>query len=49
MPTTKGLPHFEDHMVGGGGLPQQLRWTADNYGTFLQGSIKLGPCKSDLF
>jgi outer membrane protease len=49
METTKGLMHFEDHIVGGGGSPQQLRWTADNYGMFLQGSIKLGPYKNDLF
>jgi hypothetical protein len=49
METTKGHTHFEGHIVGGGGLPQELRWTADNIGMFLQGSIKLGPYRNDLF
>jgi hypothetical protein len=49
METTKGHTHFEGNVVGGGGQPQELRWTADSYGMFLQGSIKLGPYKNDLF
>ena len=49
MRTTKGHTHFEGHIVGGGGVAQELRWTADHYGVFVQGSIKLGPYPSEIF
>jgi hypothetical protein len=40
---TRGLTHFEDHIVGGGGLPQPVDWKVQNFGVFLQASLKLGP------
>jgi hypothetical protein len=40
---TKGLTHFEDHVVGGGALPQPVDWKVQNFGVFLQASLKLGP------
>jgi hypothetical protein len=39
---TKGNTHFEDHIVGGGGLPQPVDWKTESYGVFVQGSIKFG-------
>jgi hypothetical protein len=40
---TNGHTHFEDHIVGGVGVPQVLDWKIESYGVFLQSSIKLGP------
>jgi outer membrane protease len=40
---TKGNTHFEDHIVGGGGLPQPVEWKTESYGVFVQGSLKFGP------
>jgi hypothetical protein len=40
---TNGHTHFEDHIVGGGGMAQVVNWKTDNYGVFLQSSVKLGP------
>jgi hypothetical protein len=40
---TRGTTHFENHIVGGGGLPQPVDWKVQNFGVFLQASLKLGP------
>jgi outer membrane protease len=40
---TKGLSHFEGHVVGVNALPQVVKWKTDNFGVFLQTSVKLGP------
>lgn len=38
-----GFTHFENHIVGFAGAPQKLDWKTQNYGVFLQTSLKLGP------
>jgi outer membrane protease len=40
---TSGLTHFEDHVVGVAASPQPVDWKVQNYGVFLQMSLKLGP------
>jgi hypothetical protein len=40
---TSGLTHFENHIVGFQALPQPVDWKTDNYGVFLQTSLKFGP------
>ena len=40
---THGLTHFEDHVIGFTALPQVVEWKTQNFGIFLQGSMKLGP------
>ena len=40
---TKGFTHFENHVVGFTALPQAVEWKTQNFGVFLQGSLKLGP------
>jgi len=38
-----GLTHFENHVVGIAALPQAVDWSVDDYGMFLQMSLKFGP------
>jgi hypothetical protein len=38
-----GHTHFENHVVGVTAVPQVVNWKTDNYGVFLQSSVKLGP------
>jgi hypothetical protein len=40
---TRGLTHFEDHIVGFTASAQPVEWKVQNYGVFLQMSLKLGP------
>jgi hypothetical protein len=40
---TKGLTHFEGHIVSVAASSQPVNWKTDSYGVFLQGSLKLGP------
>lgn len=40
---TDGFTHFENHIVGGGGVPQPVNWMTESYGVFVQGSFKFGP------
>jgi hypothetical protein len=40
---TKGHTHFEGHVVGFAALPQVVSWKTDNFGVFVQTSVKLGP------
>jgi hypothetical protein len=40
---TKGLTHFDGHVVAFEALPQPVDWKTDNYGVFLQMSLKFGP------
>jgi hypothetical protein len=40
---THGITHFENHIIGGGGSPQPVDWKVQNFGLFLQASLKLGP------
>jgi hypothetical protein len=40
---TKGLTHFEGHVVHFDASPQPVDWKTDNYGVFLQTSLKFGP------
>ena len=40
---TTGLTHFENHVVGLVALPQPVDWKIDNFGMFLQLSVKFGP------
>jgi hypothetical protein len=42
---SNGFTHFENHIVGGGGLPQVLKWKAEHFGVFLQSSVKFGPAR----
>jgi outer membrane protease len=49
MQTTEGHTHFENHVVTGTGLAQELRWSVDHYGIFLQGSIAFGPYASEAY
>jgi hypothetical protein len=39
----RGNTHFENHIVGFAALPQVVEWKTENFGVFVQGSIKLGP------
>ena len=43
MQTTQGLTHFDDHTVGVTAVPQPVDWKVDNFGIFLQLSLKFGP------
>jgi hypothetical protein len=43
MQTTEGLTHFENHIVGVTTIPQPVDWKVDNFGMFLQLSLKFGP------
>ena len=38
-----GLTHFEGRVVGFNALPQPVDWKLDNFGAFIQASVKLGP------
>jgi hypothetical protein len=40
---TRGFTHFEDHITGGGGVPQVVDWKVQNFGVFVQMGLKLGP------
>jgi hypothetical protein len=40
---TKGYTHFEGHVVGDLAFPQPVNWKTDNFGAFVQTSIKFGP------
>ncbi len=40
---TRGFTHFENHVVGFTAAPQVVEWKTQNYGVFLQASLKLGP------
>ena len=40
---TRGFTHFEDHIAGGGGVPQVVDWKVQNFGVFVQMGLKLGP------
>ena len=40
---TRGVTHFENHIVGFTALPQPVEWKTQNFGVFLQASLKLGP------
>ena len=40
---TRGFTHFEDHVVAFTALPQVVEWKTQNFGVFLQGSLKFGP------
>jgi hypothetical protein len=39
----RGFTHFENHIVGFTASPQVLEWKTQNFGVFLQASLKLGP------
>ena len=40
---TRGLTHFENHVAGVAAQAQPVEWKTQNYGVFLQASMKLGP------
>ena len=40
---TSGFTHFEGHVVGVTAFPQPVTWKSDNFGAFVQTSIKFGP------
>jgi hypothetical protein len=40
---TQGQAHFEGHVIGFVTPPQPVNWKVDNFGVFLQSSVKLGP------
>ena len=40
---THGLTHFDNHVSGVAALAQPVDWKTQNYGMFLQTSLKLGP------
>lgn len=40
---TRGFTHFENHIVGFAASPQPVEWKTQNFGVFLQASLKLGP------
>jgi hypothetical protein len=40
---SRGFTHFENHVVGFTAVPQVLEWKTQNFGVFLQASVKLGP------
>lgn len=39
----RGFTHFENHVVAFTALPQVVEWKTQNFGVFLQGSLKFGP------
>ena len=39
----RGFTHFENHVVGFTAFPQVVEWKTQNFGVFLQASLKLGP------
>jgi outer membrane protease len=40
---TRGLSHFENHVVALPAFPQPVDWKVDNFGMFLQLSVSFGP------
>jgi hypothetical protein len=42
---SRGQTHFENHIIGMTAVPQVVEWKTENFGVFVQGSIKLGPYK----
>jgi hypothetical protein len=40
---THGLTHFEGHVNGVAALPQSVEWKVNNFGAFVQLSLKFGP------
>jgi Autotransporter beta-domain len=40
---SRGFTHFENHVVGFTAFPQVVEWKTQNFGVFLQASLKLGP------
>jgi outer membrane protease len=40
---TRGFTHFENHVVGIPAVPQAVDWRVDNFGMFVQMSLKFGP------
>jgi outer membrane protease len=40
---TSGASHFEGNVIGFTAFPQPVDWHSDNYGVFVQASLKLGP------
>jgi outer membrane protease len=40
---TRGLTHFENHINGFVASPQPVDWKTQNFGVFVQASLKLGP------
>jgi hypothetical protein len=40
---TRGFTHFENRVVGFTASPQVVEWKTQNFGVFLQASLKLGP------
>jgi outer membrane protease len=40
---TRGLTHFENHVVGMAALPQPVDWKIDSLGMFLQLNVAFGP------
>jgi len=40
---TRGVTHFEERVVGFTSFPQAVDWKTQNFGVFLQASMKLGP------
>ena len=40
---TRGFTHFENHVVGIPAVPQAVDWKIDNFGMFVQMSLKFGP------
>ena len=39
----RGFTHFENHVIGFTAVPQVVEWKTQNYGVFLQASVKFGP------
>ncbi len=39
----RGFTHFENHIVNFTAFPQPVEWKTQNFGVFLQASLKLGP------
>jgi hypothetical protein len=40
---TRGLTHFENRINNFTAFPQPVEWKIQNFGVFLQASLKLGP------
>jgi hypothetical protein len=40
---SRGFTHFENHVIGFTAFPQAVEWKTQNFGVFLQASLKLGP------
>ena len=40
---SRGFTHFENHVVGFTTVPQVVEWKTQNFGVFVQASLKLGP------